>query len=209
MASFGDRYILASDRSGHERLRMLCEIHDPHTKTLLCKAGLSAEHRYVEFGCGLGYVARWAATQASHVTAIDLSEEHLGEARRLGAAANLRNVVWINASIYEHGLSEDSFDFAYARWILTHLNRPIHAMRKVLKALKPGGVMVCEEPDISTLYTEPVSWAYKRYQEIAMAAVERRGLDYAAGRRLHCWARAAGFKILDIGVSITLHYRSP
>lgn len=40
-------------------------------------------HRYVEFGCGLGSVARWAATQAAHVTATDLSEEQLTEARRV------------------------------------------------------------------------------------------------------------------------------
>jgi 2-polyprenyl-3-methyl-5-hydroxy-6-metoxy-1,4-benzoquinol methylase len=141
MGSFGDRYILESGRSGHERLRMLCEIHDPHTKALLLRAGLSAGHRYVEFGCGLGYIARWAATQVSDVTAINLSEEHLGEARRL-AAADLRNIVWINASIYETGLSENSFDYAYARWMFVHLNRPIDAMRNVFEALKPGGIMV-------------------------------------------------------------------
>ena len=58
MSSFGDQYILSSGRVGQDRLRMLCEIHDPHTRDLLKRAGLTATHRYVEFGCGLGYVAR-------------------------------------------------------------------------------------------------------------------------------------------------------
>jgi 2-polyprenyl-3-methyl-5-hydroxy-6-metoxy-1,4-benzoquinol methylase len=184
---------------------MLCEIHDPRTRELLLKAGLNAGHRYVEFGCGLGYVARWAASQAAHVTALDLSEEHLGEARRLGAAANLQNMVWINASIYQHELPENSFDYAYARWIFVHLNRPVAAMRRVLEALKPGGIVVCEEPDLSAIYSEPVSEAYHRYRDLAVAAGENRCVDYAGGRRLHCWAQAAGFEILDIG-AYQLHY---
>lgn len=32
-----------------------------------------------------------------------------------------------------------------------------------------------------------------------MTAGEKRGLDYAGARRLHGWARAAGFEILDVG----------
>jgi len=52
MSTFGDQYVLSSGRTGHERLRMLCEIHDPHTRDLLQRAGLTAGHRYVEFGCG-------------------------------------------------------------------------------------------------------------------------------------------------------------
>src|SRR5262249_4486002 len=117
------------------------------------------------------------------------SEEHLGEARRLGMAASLHNIVWMNASIYEPGLSGDSFDYAYARWVFVHLNRPIDAMHKVFEVLKPGGIMVAEEPDVSAVYTEPASPAYYHYRELLMAAGEKRGLDYAGGRRTHCWLR--------------------
>jgi cyclopropane fatty-acyl-phospholipid synthase-like methyltransferase len=80
MPDFGDRYALATSHSDHDRLRMLCEIHDPHTHELLRRAGLDAGRRLLELGCGLGYVSRWAAAQASHVTALDLSEEPLAEA---------------------------------------------------------------------------------------------------------------------------------
>ena len=50
MSSFGDNYVLASGRTGHDRLRMLCEIHDPHTRQLLVNAGLNSTLRYAEFG---------------------------------------------------------------------------------------------------------------------------------------------------------------
>jgi predicted methyltransferase len=44
---------------------------------------------------------------------------------------------------------------------MVHLNRPVEAMRAIYKALKPGGVMVCEEADVSAVYSEPPSAAYE------------------------------------------------
>ena len=151
MTSFGDKYVLASDRTGHDRLRVLCEIHDPQTRQLLLSAGLNGTSRYVEFGCGLGYVARWAATQAAHVTAIDLSDEHLAESKQLATAAGLTNIEFRNANIYEHGLTPEGYDIAYSRWLLVHLHQPVEAMRKVREALKPGGLMVCDVPQSPSL----------------------------------------------------------
>jgi len=196
MSSLGDKYVLATDRSGHDRLRMLCEIHDPRTRELLLKAGLNSTHRYLEFGCGLGYVARWAATQAAHVTAVDLSEEHLSLARGMAVEQGLANIEFVNDSIYEHKFPPASFDFAYTRWLLVHLNRPVDAMRKIFEALKPGGLMVTEECDLSTLYTEPASDGYPGYAKVAISGGAKIGVDYEGGRRQHLWAREAGFEIL-------------
>jgi ubiquinone/menaquinone biosynthesis C-methylase UbiE len=195
MSSFGDNYVLAPGQAGHERLRMLCEIHDPHTRDLLLQAGLGSGHHYVEFGCGLGYVSRWAASRGAHVTAVDLSEEHLAEAQRLCSEHMHQGIKWVNANIYESGLPTSSFDFAYVRWVLVHLSRPVEALRRVFEVLKPGGAVVCEEPDLSLIYSEPISEAYNRYLKIAFMAGEKRGVDYAGGRRMHCWLREAGFEI--------------
>ena len=57
MTMTGDRYILAG-KHDHDRLRVISEIHDGRTRELLARAGLTQGHRFVEFGCGLGYVTR-------------------------------------------------------------------------------------------------------------------------------------------------------
>ena len=198
MTSFGDQYILSSGRTGHDRLRMLCEIHDPHTRDLLERVGLLSSHRYVEFGCGLGFVARWAATRVSWVTAIDLSEEHLKEARRLAELESLTNIEFLQRDVYDHGLPPQAFDLSYSRWVLMHLKQPIDAMRKILEALKPGGIMVCEEADLSAIYTEPVTRGYSEYRARALVIGRQRGVDYEGGRRLHTWAREAGFEVIHV-----------
>jgi SAM-dependent methyltransferase len=198
MSSFGDQYVLSSGRTGQDRLRMLCEIHDPQTRELLKRAGLTASHRYVEFGCGLGYVARWAARQASWVTAVDLSDEHLKEAQRLAESDGLTNIDFLNRNIYDHDLPRDAFDISYSRWVLMHLKQPVEAMRQIRNALKPGGIMVCEEADLSAVYTEPRTFGYEEYRTLALETGRQRGVDYEGGRRLHTWAHEAGFEIVDV-----------
>ncbi|MGE0812991.1 MAG: hypothetical protein AB7O28_23585 [Vicinamibacterales bacterium] len=69
MSNHGDNHVLKADRSGHDRLRMICQVHDRDTRELLRTAGFSAGVRTVEFGCGLGTVSRWIASEGEHVAA--------------------------------------------------------------------------------------------------------------------------------------------
>ena len=86
----------------------------------------------------------------------------------------------------------------YCRWLMVHLNRPIDAMRAIYAALKPGGVMVCEEADVSAVYAEPRSAAHETLRDIAIEGGRQRGVDYAGGRRAHLWAKAAGFALAHV-----------
>ena len=89
MSTIGDRYVLGTGRSDHDRLRVISEIHDGRTRELLVRAGLVAGHEFVEFGCGLGYVSRWAASQGANATGIDLNTEQVAVAQELAVDAGL------------------------------------------------------------------------------------------------------------------------
>ena len=197
MTTTGDRYVL-SGKHDHDRLRVIGEIHDGRTRQLLGKAGLASGHRYVEFGCGLGYVTRWAATQGATATGIDVSEDQIAAAQALTREALVDDVEFRAGSVYEPGLAPGSVDVSYSRWLMVHLQRPVDAMRAIYAALKPGGVMVCEETDVSALYAEPRSAAYEEMREIGLAAGRARGVDYAGGRWAHTWAKDAGFELVHV-----------
>ena len=140
MSTIGDRYILTgSGRSDHDRLRVISEIHDGRTSELLLRAGFVPGHRFVEFGCGLGYVTRWAAGQGAHATGIDLNPEQVAAADDLARDAGLHTARFRLGSVYERGLEPDSVDVSYSRWLMVHLNKPVEAMRAIHTALKPGG----------------------------------------------------------------------
>jgi 2-polyprenyl-3-methyl-5-hydroxy-6-metoxy-1,4-benzoquinol methylase len=198
MATLGDKYLLGSGRSDHERLRVISAIHDGRTRELLRKAGFISGQRFVEFGCGLGYVTRWAASEGAHATGIDLNDDHLTLATELAREGGLETAQFRSANIYEPGLDPGSVDVSYSRWLMVHLNRPVDAMRAIHTALKPGGVMVCEEADVSAVYTEPVSAAYAELRDICLEGARQRGADYSGGRRIHLWAKKAGFEIIHV-----------
>jgi len=199
MSAIGDKYILTgTGRSDHDRLRVISEIHDERTRQLLARAGLAPGHRFVEFGCGLGYVARWAATQGVHAVGIDLNPEQVAVANGLAREAGLQNSEFRVASVYDPGFQAGSIDVSYSRWLMVHLNKPVEAMRAIYSALKPGGVMVCEEADVSEVYTEPHNAAYTELRDICLEAGRKRGVDYAGGRRAHTWAKEAGFEVVHV-----------
>ena len=85
---------------------------------------------------------------------MDLSADQIAEATDLADGKTEFRV----GTVYKHGLAPESFDVSYSRWLLIHLNRPVDAMRSIYAALKPGGLMVCEEADLSAIYTEPPSY---------------------------------------------------
>jgi len=173
MSTIGDKYLLGSGRSDHDRLRVISEIHDGRTRELLRKAGFVAGHRFVEFGCGLGYVTRWAASEGAHATGIDLNQDNLTVATELAQEAGLKTAEFRSANIYEPGLKPDSVDVSYSRWLMVHLNKPVDAMQAIHEALKPGGVMVCEEADVSAVYAEPPSTAYNELRDICMEGANK------------------------------------
>ena len=71
--------------------------------------------RFVEFGCGLGYVTRWAASEGAHATGIDLNEDHLAVAAELAHEAGLKTAQFRSANIYDPGLEPESVDVCYSR----------------------------------------------------------------------------------------------
>ena len=164
MALIGDKYVLTgSGRSDHDRLRVISEIHDGRTRELLQRAGLLPGHQLVEFGCGLGYVSRWAAAQGASAIGIDLNPEQVAVASDLARDAGLKSAEFRVGSVYEPELPLNSVDMSYSRWLMVHLNRPVEAMRAIYAALKPGGIMVSEECDVSEVYAEPSSAALSNY----------------------------------------------
>jgi SAM-dependent methyltransferase len=99
-------------------------------------------------GCGPGYASFDLARlvgRAGHVHGIDLSARFIGHLRgeieRRGAgnmSAEVRDLV-------AAGLAPDSFDGAYARWVLCFVADPEAAVRAVVRALRPGGAFVVQD----------------------------------------------------------------
>jgi Flp pilus assembly protein TadD/SAM-dependent methyltransferase len=94
-------------------------------------------------GCGTGQHAIEVAQQYLGVDmlAVDLSAASLGYAAHKSRALGLTNIRYTVADILALDTLGMSFDFIGASGVLHHLADPLAAWRRLLRVLRPGGVM--------------------------------------------------------------------
>jgi len=130
--------------SAGRRLGLLEMQLDPMTRRRLARLGVGAGWNCLEVGGGRGSVARWFCNRvgaSGSVTATDIDVRFLEQIEE-------PRLVVLNHDILADELPADRFDLAHARWMLHHLPQPERAIARMVSALKPGGRIVVEEPDI-------------------------------------------------------------
>jgi len=131
---------------------------------------------------------------------VDFSAEQLQIAERSARAAGLTNIRFREATAYETGLSQESFDLVFSRFLMCHLTEPLKALLEMRRILKTGGILVCEDHDDAGVFTEPPTNAYKRLAEISAAVNRANGLDSSIGLKLPRMVCEAGFQQIEVRV---------
>jgi SAM-dependent methyltransferase len=130
------------------------------------------------------------------VVGVDASGAQLEQALEV-LPAGLSNVRFVEASATDTGLPRASFDLVYCRFLLLHLTDPAQALREMHALLKPGGIVVCEDGDLTSAGSQPPS-RLDAFADLFGLLGPLRGLDYTLGRRLFQMVLAAGFPAPEI-----------
>jgi len=199
-----DSYVLRGGQAGAARLRLINRVKWPTTERLLATAGLRAGMRVLDFGCGSGEVTRRMAAlvgaEGGEVVGIDLDPSILRLARREAEDSNL-------PVIFRHLGAEEleevaTYDFAYARYLLSHLRHPERALEAMARALRPGGRLAVEDIFFPGHVCYPPNAAFDRYVELYQAVVRAKGADPAIGPRLMDMALEAG--LIEVQVELVV-----
>ena len=100
-------------------------------------------NKVLEIGCGTGLFTRkfFEATQA-HITATDISEDLLREAKRMLPQVNFKKDDAMKLSF-----ADNAFDVVFGSSVLHHLDfKP--ALAEIFRVMKPGGRMIFAEPNM-------------------------------------------------------------
>src|SRR5262245_49143824 len=192
-------YVLATGPAAAHRLSILHGLYGPGTRRVLLDAGLKPGMRVADVGCGVGMVTAMLAElvgAAGQVVGVDASAAQLAQAReRLTPYGPRHELQRANATAT--GLPRASFDLVYCRFLLIHLPQPAAALAEMLALLKPNGILVCEDGDLTTAGSEPAS-ALDAFADLWGRLGPKRGVDFTLGRRLFQMVQAAGFPAPEI-----------
>ncbi len=183
-----------------DRLRALEAVFDAGTFRHLSEHGVGKGWNCLEVGTGAGSVARWLADRVGpegSVLATDLDLTPFGENVHRQLTTQVHDLM-------REPLPEGRFDLVHVRFVLAWLPDPALALRRLVEALRPGGVLVAEDLDFVSAVPDPAmgpdsAALLTRVVEAHLAVVvERSGFDPVHGRRLR--GRLEDAALVDVAV---------
>jgi SAM-dependent methyltransferase len=179
-------YLLGHASHEQQRLIEQARFIGDLTAQLFQAAGLRQGMHVLDVGCGVGDTSFLAASMVGptgRVIGIDASREAVATAAPRAAAAGLNNVSFIACSLddIDPALAVDAL---IGRLILVYLPDPAAALRRLLRHLRPGGLVIFQDIDGHSGRSEPPCPLYETMLAHLRQTFARSGLDIATGPHL-------------------------
>jgi len=172
-------YLLAGRQSELDRLRLQSEVWEPAGRSMLSRLGSGEGRRALDVGCGaLGWL-RILVEGGWTTVGSDVSPDLLDAARALDLPVEL-----VEDDLFASRLEPASFDLVHARFQLAPLGRWEEQIASYRRLLRPGGVLVLEDPDSASWRYNPDAPATNRLIDAIRARFAAAGSDFDVGRRL-------------------------
>ncbi len=176
-------YALANAwQQARQRLALLESELDPATRRRILEAGIGPGSQCLEVGAGGGSIAHWLCQTVGptgRVVATDIDPSLTAHDAPPGL------------EVVQHDLMRDllpaaQFDLVHTRWLLHHLPDLDLAIQRLIGALKPGGLLLVEEPDFYPVHAGHVGSPplYAQFMDAltrAVVAVTGRDCYWARG----------------------------
>jgi len=187
-----------------DRFTALAALYDPVTTRHFDALGLAEGWRCLEVGAGGGSVVRHLSARVGptgRVLATDIEPRFLEPLRDLGNVDVARHDVVVDP------LPEGEFDLIHARLVLVHVPERLEAIRRLVKALRPGGWLLVEDADatLSQPCLDPQTDDERLANRVRAGLTEMlgvRGVDVTFARRLPRLLQEAG--LVDVAAEACL-----
>lgn len=197
------QYLLGDAKREAARLRAQASLWDPVSCALFDRVGIKRGWRVLEIGPGQGSLHLELRRRAGGpVDAVERSPVFTSQLERITRKDGFgRGQVW-QTDLVDAPLPRAAYDLIFARWVFLFLPNPDAHIRKLVRALKPGGLLAIQDyhRDTFSLVPRPPEWFDFVLADRAFFASQ--GGDVSIGSRLPDLYRAAGLTLADIEVTI-------
>ncbi|GEB52635.1 MULTISPECIES: methyltransferase domain-containing protein [Streptomyces] len=171
---------------------------------------LRPDARVLDIGCGPGTITcdLAALVPRGRVTGLDAAAGVLEQARATADERGLENIEFTTGDVHALDQPDGSFDVVHAHQTLQHVGDPVAALREMRRVCAPGGIVAVRDADYGGMFWYPEVPGMDRWQQLYRRVASACGGQPDAGRRLHAWARQAGFTDVTVSTS-TWNYSTP
>ena len=182
-------YTMGRSKEETERLIQQSGLYQDITHRLLTDAGLFTGMKVLDIGSGAGDVAFAAAERVGAegaVIGVDMNPEILQTARTRAQEAGITNVSFVVGDVETLDLDTD-FDALIGRLVLTYLPKPADTLKRLVKRLRPGGIVAFQEVDFAIYpsITRPETPVLNQLAEWGLEVFQRSGANIGMGLDLY------------------------
>ncbi|MFG2223139.1 class I SAM-dependent methyltransferase [Streptomyces sp. NPDC048644] len=175
-------------------------------------SSLRPHMKVLDIGCGPGTITADLAELVpdGHVTGLEYAPDILEQARATTHGRGLTNVRFEAGDVHSLDYPDDTFCVTHAHQVLQHVGDPVQALREMRRVTKPGGIVAVRDADYSAMTWYPEVDGMDDWLRLYLRVTRANGGEPDAGRRLHAWARQAGFAAESVTVTTgTWCYHTP
>jgi SAM-dependent methyltransferase len=197
------RYLLGDSRREAARLRRQARLWDPTAFALFDRIQIKQGWRVLEVGPGQGSLHMELrrrvqgpidSVERSHVFA-DLLRQ------RCSRDGYGQGTIW-GTDLIAARLPRATYDLIFARWVFLFLPNPEAHIRKLVAALKPGGILAIEDYCRATMRRVPQPPHWENFLKADLAFFASEGGDANIGARLPDLFERAGLTLVDVRPTI-------
>lgn len=179
-----------SQEGERERLAVIEDYLDAHSMARLEAAGLTTGWDCLEVGGGGGSLTRWMCERVGSggsVLAVDLDPRFLEQ-------VEAPNLEVRQLDIVSGELPSEAFDLVHARYVLEHVPERETALRRLVRTLRPGGVIVITDGGGESPRSVQPSEAFDRVLSGFIRAAAARGWSFE-------WAPTIAEQLRELGLA--------
>jgi SAM-dependent methyltransferase len=179
-------YVLGHSDGEVQRLVEQGRFFGDLTVAVLQAAGIGEGMRVLDIGCGVGDVSFLAASlvgPSGEVIGVDRSAEATTLATHRAAEAGLTNVRFLTQDVADLSL-DAPVDALIGRLVLMYFADPAVVLRRLLRLVKPGGIVAFQELSVDGVDSEPTCPLFESAAQRIGETFARAGCDPRTGLKL-------------------------
>lgn len=183
-----DQYVFQDRAAEQQRLDRQATLFDPLTERVFRAGGLGPGMRVLDLGSGAGHVALLAGRLVGadgRVVGVERDPRAVADATERARAAGVANVEFVVGDVQTLDGVTGPFDAVVGRLILMYLPDPVDALRRAAALVRPGGLVIAQEADLTYDWAAPPSKLWTQVRQWMLDTLDAAGAEPRMGLRLY------------------------